>query len=536
MFLLGAKTLFFAKFTILFLKAKTKKMENASQTENGAYGYKSAQNPILDIFWKIPSYRGIKKIDIPLGCDLLQAYKTMGNELLAKFLFYVRDARGGVGERNLFRILTRWFLRYELLCSPNFYENVEYIISIIPEYGRWDDVVWFFYNAENDVVSFSAVNVIRKQLEKDLNSEKPSLLAKWLPSPNSGKRSKYMAKELVKYLNLAGFKTTEPEYRKMLSNLRKKLNVVETSICQNNYSEINYAAVPSVANTYYSNIFLKKDEERRRKYLSDLASGKTKINSSVVFPHTIYEKVKLPFQHGDVENAALEEMWKRLPDYVKGNSSTLVVRDGSASMKTTIPNSNTSAMAVASALTIYFSERMNGPLKNKFITFSAYPQMVDLSDCETLSEKKHKLSSYGDCSNTNIELTFDEILKFAVENKLTQEEMPKSVLIVSDMEFDGVSNQYCITDENKWTTTLFDAIAAKYASHGYKLPKLVFWNVNSRTNTIPMMENELGVVLISGFSAALTNMVLSEKTNPYDALMEELSKERYKRINLPHKY
>ena len=504
---------------------------NVSISENGAVMYKTTGKSLLDLYWKSPSMRAIKPVDLKRGNldgELFKAY-TENRELFLKFLFYLRDIRGGMGERNSFRNYYLWLLSTD----P---KNAVNLLPLVPEYGRWDDLVWILCNycfEDADYIRFSIAKLIGEQLQKDIENypNNLSLLAKWLPSVNAGKESKSEAKKLILWLNNAGFTMHEAEYRKVLSKLRKGLKIVETDVAAKTYGNINYEAVPSVANTYYSNLFLKYDTDRRKKFLEALASGEKKINASAVFPHDIYKNV---YTTNCPNNATYEEMWKALPNLVKGDTKTLVVRDGSGSMLAKIPNSTTTALDVASALCIYFSEKLTGEFKDKFITFSSRPQLVDLSGCHTLWGKKKVLNSYGDCSNTDIERTFMLVLDTAVKNQMKQEDLPDQLLIVSDMEFDYATNMsnnyYDHSGFNAKMKNLFYLIGERFAERGYKLPKLVFWNVNSRTNSIPLTQNENGVILVSGYSVSNCKMVLSGELDPYKALYEQLMDKRYESI------
>lgn len=220
----------------------------------------------------------------------------------------------------------------------------------------------------------------------------------------------------------------------------------------------------------------------------------------------------------------LEEMWKALPNLIKDDSKTLVVADGSGSMTTQVDNnSSVSALEVANSLAIYFAEKLSGEFKNKYITFSSRPQLVDFSNCNSLKEKLELAFRYSEFSNTNIEATFDLILKTAINSNMKQKDIPNNILILSDMEFDCMT--YGETDKR-----LFDEIAKRYKEHGYKMPRLVFWNLASRTGTIPVIENDLGVALVSGFSTNIVKMVLSGSTDPYECLIEQLMSDRYKDI------
>lgn len=349
-----------------------------------------------------------------------------------------------------------------------------------------------------------------------------SLLAKWLPSENaSSNKTKQYAKIIRQGLGM-----TSRDYRKMLSKMRKYIDVVECKMSAKQWNEINYEAVPSRANLIYNGAFLRNDEERRREYLSKLEKGEVKINAGTLYPHDIVHKYESNGWGRSLKSydATLEGLWKALPDTVKGAENTIVVADGSGSMTCNVGNNtNVTALDVANALAIYFAERSSGEFKDKYITFSHRPQLVDFSNAKSLRDKLQIALSHCEVADTNIEATFDLILRTAINNNMSQEDMPKNILIISDMEFNNAV--YRRPDE-----ILFATIANKYAEHGYKLPRLVFWNVNSRTGTIPVKENELGVALVSGFSVNIVNMVMSNKLDPYECLLDVLNTERYQPI------
>lgn len=353
--------------------------------------------------------------------------------------------------------------------------------------------------------------------------QRVSLLAKWLCSENcSSKQNQQYAKILRK-----GFGLSSKQYRQVLSALRKYLNIVERKMCANEWDKIDYSAVPSKANLIYKDAFMRHDEARRTEYLDKLQKGEVKINSSVAFPHDIVHKYGIdlwkPISEVDI---TLEEMWKALPNLVQGCGNTIVVADGSGSMTVNVdPKSQTTALDVANALAIYFAERSSGEFKDKYITFSKRPQLVDLSQGKTLKDKLNIAYAYDEIANTNIEATFDLILQTAIKSNATQDDIPANVLVISDMGFD--MGAYGRPDE-----TLFQTIERKFNEAGYKMPRLVFWNVNSRTNGIPVKENELGVALVSGFSVNVVKMVMSGKLDPYEVLVEQLMSPRYECITL----
>lgn len=496
-----------------------KELDNRKQcTENGAIGYVTTGKDLLDLNFKASSLRNMS--DKEVANLFFKAFYE--NKLLAiKWLFFLRD-REGMGERKSFRTII-----YAL--NKEHPEIVKELISLIPEYGRWDDLYCLMDGElKNDVVDF-----IRNQLEVDLlnfiKDEPISLLAKWLPK-ESTKTYKKLYKVLLKEL-----KMSPSSYRKLTSTLRKYLNVLEVKMSANEWDKIDYNAVPSKANLLYRNAFIKHDQVRRLEYLDSLKNGdaNVKINAKVLMPHEIVHKYSCNrrsyydailqryydtiLQHDE----SLEQLWKALPDYVNGEGFSMFVRDGSVSMYCGIGNSNATCLDVSTALAIYFAEKCEGEYKNKFITFSSHPKIIDLSNCNSLQEKLNRCYREDDCSSTDIYKVFKLVLKTAVDNKYSQEQLPKNIIIASDMEF----NYGCEFNE-----TLFEKIKNEYESYGYKLPRLVFWNICSRTNTIPLKENDNGIALVSGFSTSIMDMVLSGELDPYKCLVNKLNTDRYKPV------
>jgi len=513
---------------------KTSKFETAlkstmanevSITENGACGYKTSGKALLDINFGVSSLRGKSNGEI----EKMFSAAYYENPLLAvKWLFLARDIRGkGMGERNLFRVCLKWLYSVK----P---DVVKALIPLVAEYGREDDLL-VFSDTElwKDVVSYID-NKISDDVDMMKEGKSISLLAKWLPSVNTSSRAtRFIAKKLASDLGLS-----EKNYRQLLSKLRKHLNVTEVKTSANEWSEIDYSSVSSGANLKYKNAFLKHDEARRREFLGKLEKGEVKINSSTSFPSDIvhsyqekrngwYDNVKF------TKDAALEGMWKALPNYIEGNDdgSTIVVADSSGSMGTAVGSSSMTAMEVAYSLAIYFAEKLTGPFKDKTITFSNRPKFLDMSGAKTLAEKLAIMYSYSEVANTDIEAVFDLILQTAKENNLQQADIPSNILIVSDMEFDagtswgGTYGRYAAKQNS-----LFDSIKCKFETAGYKLPRVTFWNVNSRTKTIPLTTNELGVALVSGYSPAVANMVFSAKLDPYEVLLDAINDKRYQPV------
>ena len=469
-------------------------------TTNGAVGYATSGKKLLDINFSVTSLR--KQPESEIINKFMDAYYE-DPVLAMRWLFYARDCRQGIGERRLFRVV----MKYLADVKPDIVRSV---LKLVAEFGRWDDLLCLL---DSDV-KYDVLAVIKKQLDEDKknmsNNESISLLSKWAPSLNaSSQETKRYAAIICKHLSM-----TPRQYRQMLSKMRHYIDVVERKMSAKQWSEINYEAVPSRANLIYNSAFLRNDEERRRAYLDALSNGDTKINASVLFPDDIVHKYSHNYGYlREVEtlDGTLEGLWKALPTLTTEN--TLVVRDGSGSMMG-------KPMDVSTAMAIYMAERSTGEFHNKFVTFGAKPKLISFDGMDTLKEKLLKTYRETDCSNTNIKAVFDLILRTAVDNKMSQEDMPKNIVIISDMQFDGVRFNF--------TQPLFKTISNEYAKYGYLMPRLIFWNVDEyHNNVVPIQQNELGVVLMSGYSQNLVKMVMSGETDPYKCLIEQLNDKRY---------
>ena len=477
-------------------------------TENGAAGHATTGKALVDLNFSVASLRNAS--DDEIVRKFIPAFHE-DRVLAMKWLFFLRDVRGGLGERRAFRVIMKYL-------ATGYTDMVGRMVEIMAEYGRFDDLLCLMGTPVEDKVLSYIATQLKADMENMLNKESISLCAKWMPSINtSSEDSRAVAVKLKNYMGL-----TAKEYRKMLSGLREYLGVIEVAMSGNCWEEINYSAVPSKANVLYRNAFMNHDKERREAFLSDVSDNKASMNAGVLMPHDIVARYVTRTGWRLSVNAldmSLEMLWKNLSNTVDGAENVLC----SGSMTCSVGNGNLTALHVSNAIGIYFAERLKGAYKNKYITFSATPTYVDLSKCVTLREKLELALAHNDYTNTNMEATFDLVLATAVKNRLSQAELPQTILVISDMEFDQATS-------GSANETLFATIARKYAAYGYKLPKLVFWNVNSRTGVIPVRENELGVGLVSGFSVNVCNMVLSNELDPYKALKKVLDGPRYAQV------
>jgi hypothetical protein len=475
-----------------------KQENNWKLTENGADSLKSTTNGLLDLFATIGALRTRSDEDI----EKLFSLGFSEDPLLAtKMSFYARNIRGGLGERKTPRVIWKWMAKiYPNIIRKN--------LSLISDYGRWDDLYEFVgTSVENDVW-----DLIKKQFDKDIiamsKGEKVSLLAKWLKSSNtSSKKSSDLGKLTANKLGLS-----ERNYRKLLSALRDKIDVTETKMSGNNWGNINYSGVPSKAMNNYRHAFEKHDEKRFDEYIAKVESGEEKINSSTLYPYDIIEKILYKHEY----NKVIEEQWKALPNYIEGENNILVMADVSGSM-------DGRPLATSVGLAIYFAERNHGVFQNMFMTFSARPEFVTLKG-NTLYEKVNNAKEVSWSMNTDIEKAFRMILDTAVRNNLSQEDLPKSLIIISDMEFDSASRQ-----DRK---TYYQHMKELYAEHKYELPKVIFWNVSARNNTFHAEVND-GVQFASGQSTSVFQSIIKNSNlGAYEMMLETLNDPIYDRVTV----
>lgn len=501
------------------------KVNSLQRTENGALGYSTTGQVLVDLNFIVPSnHNNVSANTVQEFCASLK------DDLVTsvKWLFYLRDVREGLGERDSFVKL--------FLTLSNYNENAAIkVLPLIPEYGRWKDVIDILGVVSDDTELAKQIYILLgNQIKEDSINLKMgksvSLLAKWMPSVNASKKSRVIALRICRALGLIA-----RDYRQVLSALRKYIDVTEVKTCGDKWNEIDYNKVSSNANARYLNAFMKHDSERRQKYLDDLASPAITgavMHASNLYPHEVYAKYN---RHGSINyshfeaDPGIEALWNNLKN-IETTGNTMVVVDGSGSMEGKINGSSIMAIDVSRSLGAFFAERSEGEFKNKLIEFSGTPQYIDLSGCKTLAEKYQVLNKFDSCTNTNLEKVFDLLLMTAVNNKLPQNELPQRILIVSDMEFDNattIRDYYNHDYVMRQYKTLFDTIKERWANAGYQMPNIVFWNVNSRTNTIPVTSNEVGVTLVSGFSVNNVKMILSGNIDPWSALKSVLDSDRY---------
>ena len=507
-----------------------------SYTANDGTAYRTSGSLLVDLNFSVPTLRqaavdfyGKSKHNSHFystdrtmdAVEALRLFITSYEEdplYTMKWLMYARHIKLGLGERDIFRMMLTKIGDLHPEMALQFIIGTE-----LWNYGRWDDVLRIFFDTTSTILHDGLGEVISNQFRRDVIGcslgDSISLLVKWMPSNNtSSKEKRSEAVILQSLLHLSA-----REYRKTLSRLREYLAVVDRKASLNQWNDINYNHVPSKANLKYRNAFLKHDEERRKAYLTSLQKGDdaVKINANSMFLYDIVQAyVEKSGYWGEIlksHDETLEQLWNA-QEGPKDYEDILIIRDGSASMCQQLTgNSTVTALSVADSIALYCAQyNKNESFKNRFITFSNRPQIVDISMCQTLRDKLRRLHRFDDYSNTDIEATFDLILDTAVKNHLPQDELPSSCLIISDMQFD----QATAHDDN---TTVIESCRQKFESLGYTMPRLIFWNVSVYAhNTIPVQMHPSGVILVSGFSKSIVDMVVSRELNPETALKAEL--------------
>ena len=496
-----------------------KNVSNYTRTENGAITHKTTQSALLDMFAMGGAMRQRSIGDVTLMFK--KAYQENPKYAL-KCLFYLRDIRGGQGERRFFRECMKWLAKNDAAAARR---NLQYVA----EFGRWDDLYCFVGTSlERD-----AFKIMKEQFILDLNCKTPSLLAKWLHSENA--TSEENAK--LGALTCQHFGYSPRQYRKHLSTLRERIRVLERLMSQNRWNEIEFDKIPSKAGLKYKNAFARRDIIKA-KYEKFAKSENTKVNAGTLYPYEVVEKAinlmgsRSYWVYSNNKNISLDntdrlminKYWENLTDYFNSsNLNALCMVDTSGSMYGTPIN-------VATSLGLYCAEKAGGPFANHYISFSSRPQLIE---CEGVDfcDKVDRIVRTNLCENTNIEAAFDMLLNTAKSNRLSQDELPNTIIVISDMEFDLATWQHHSHSMRRGTEdaeTLMEGIARKWRANGYEVPHLIYWNVDARQNNIPMLG--VGrVSFVSGFSPSIFQSIVSGKTG-YDLMLETLEKDRYKVI------
>ena len=450
-----------------------------SLTANGADTYASSLDANVDFFFMVGSSRGKD-----ITAQFEKAYQN-NPDLALRTLLFARDVRGGAGERQTFRDILVYL-------EKNHSQVIFDILPVIPFYGRWDDLLCFKTDAvRNAAFGFIAYALTEKQ---------DGLCAKWMPRQSS--KTDNTAHLLRTFMGLS-----PKDYRKLLVSLT---NVVEQKMCAGDWTDIDFSKLPSLASARYNKAFARNAKESYDIYKEQLVSGEAKINASAVYPYDIIKTIKAG---GEQEIAVAQ--WDALPNYL-GDNFILPMVDVSGSMGCAANGTGSlSCMDVAVSIGLYLADKQTGAFKDMFLTFSANPELQILKG--NLNDKLNQLQRADWGMNTDLEKAFVKVLDVAVKGNVPASEMPKYLMIMSDMEFDECTDG-----------TAFNTLQSRFEQAGYALPKVVFWNLNARPGNVPVTQDQENVALISGFSTNILKSVLAAKNfTPAGVMLETIMSDRY---------
>jgi hypothetical protein len=463
-----------------------------ARTANGMVARKSTANACVDLFFKIGASRGKD-----VTKDFVAAYAE-NPEVALRIAQWVRDVRGGAGEREIFRQILAYLDKHDQTAAAK-------LLMKVPEIGRWDDI----FVVKNDKLKYQAFAMLGDALRA-----KNGLAAKWTP------RKGDLAVEIRNFFGMS------PKfYRKSLVELSK---TVEQDMCAKKWDEINFSHVPSLAHSRYKKAFFRNTQEYA-KYVAELVKDpkdrtvQVKINSGAVYPYDVLKGVIGSYRsnYNATELGAVQAQWDAMQNFL-GDANVLPLVDVSGSMSCKAggagSQSATTCMDVAISLGLYCADKNTGKFKDTFLTFSSSPELLHLKG--NIVQKVQQMASSNWGMSTDLVKAMDKILKTAKDGNVPQEEMPEMLLIMSDMQF----NQCARFDDSA-----MKMIARKYEDAGYELPKIVFWNLNAADN-VPVKYDATGVALISGFSPQIMVSVLggdTEKFTPEAIMMKALMVPRY---------
>lgn len=462
-----------------------------ARTTNGMKARNSTANAVVDLFYNAGASRG-KDIKPAFAAALAE-----NRELALRVAAWLRDARGGAGERQLFRDILVYLEKTDT-------EAAKALLAKVPELGRWDDLFVFKTKALKEVAYTMLGNALR---------EKNGLAAKWTP------RQGPIAAEIRTFFGMS------PKfYRKSLVEMTK---VVETNMCAKDWDSINFSHVPSVASARYKKAF-NRNTEKYAAYVASLVKGdnpEVKVNASVAYPYDVLKGriSNYGVTYNKTEMDLIEAQWNALPNYV-GDANILPLVDVSGSMTTPAgghgSNSKLTCLEVAVSLGLYLADKNKGAFKDTFLTFSGKPELMHLKG--GINSKIDQMVKSNWDMNTDLNKAFAKILDVAVKGNVAQEDMPGMVLILSDMQFDQ-----CVKHDD----SAIEMIARKYEAAGYTLPKVVFWNLNASYGNAPVKFDKSGTALVSGFSPAVVKPLLAgdiETFTPESVMLKTIMDDRYK--------
>lgn len=458
-----------------------------SRTENGMKALATTGNACVTLFFAIGASRG--KNIIPQ----FTAAFVENSDLALRIVAWARDVRGGAGEREIFRSV----LAHLETANP---DAAKALVKKVPELGRFDDLFVFKTRPLKETAYTILGDALRAQ---------NGLAAKWTP------RKGDIAREIREFFGMS------PKfYRKSLVTMS---TTVEQQMCAGKWDDINYSHVPSVAHSRYKKAF-GRHGTTYAEYITKLVKGDdptVKINASAIFPHDVlkgritgYGALNWTKQELDV----IEAQWAALPNYI-GDASVLPLVDVSGSMTCKAgQKGTTTCLEIAVSLGLYFADKNKGAFKDCMLTFSDEPQLVKLKG--NINEKLNQMVTSDWGMSTNLHGAFNAILDNAVKNSVPASDMPETLIIFSDMQFN-----HCMDHDD----SAMEMIERKYEEAGYTIPRVVFWNLNAGNN-VPVKFDKTGAALVSGFSPAVASAILSgnmDDFTPEAIMLKAVMQDRY---------
>lgn len=473
-----------------------------TKTENGADARISTGSKTLDLFGTIGALRSRSEEDI------VNKFKDSWNEnplLTLKMAFYARNIRGGLGERDTARICFRWV-------ANNYPETMIKNFENIILFGRADDLYAFVGTpVEKDVWAFIKATLY-KDIEAMGSKKSISLMAKWLKSVNtSSKESRELGTMTAYNLGLS-----DREYRKLLSKMRSYMGVLEVAMTNGDWKQVEYSAIPSKAMTKYRKAFMRHDAERFNKFLTRVEKGEVKINSTTLYPYDLVRNYIERYGQSSAADRVVEAQWKALPNYIEGENNVLVMADVSGSMFC----DNNRPISASIGLALYFAERNYGDFHGLYMTFTDNPNFIKIQENQTLYTKVKMVERTGVGYSTNLERAFMKVLNTCVSNHIPAKDMPKAIVVISDMEINKYFSGYGLD--------FVTEMALRFKKAGYEMPKLIMWNVEARNDTFHASKNNPYVQFASGSSTSTFKSILeSIGMNAYEAMIKTLSNSMY---------
>ena len=470
-----------------------------TRTENGAVALNTTGDARLDFFGSVGSLRTAEKERI--NRLFSEAWKA-DPVFATKIAFYARDVRGGLGERQTFRTLMQYM-------AEHYPEALRRNLDLIGVYGRYDDLYCLIGTPLEDEMWAA----MKKQFEEDRKDMKEgnaiSLLAKWIKTADaSAEKTRKLGILTAQKLGYSVY-----EFKRLVRAMRKQIGVVEALMSAGRWDEISYSAVPSRAMMVYRKAFRKHDAERYGQFIRNAADGTETIHSAALYPYDIVEKVMHIGWGGRkiIEDETLEAQWRQLPDYVEKGTNALVIADTSGSMYGR-------PLATSVGLAVYFAERNTGAYHNMFMSFSGTSRIQVLKG-DTLAQKIDSINMDDWQNNTNLQAALDHVLEIALQNHVSPEEMPKALIVISDMEID-----HC--GDKNWS--FHEQMANRYLNFGYQIPNIIYWTVNSRHDIFHADKNRTGVQLVSGQATTVFRDLMKHVgMNPVEAMEKTILSERY---------